>query len=478
MPGVLRSLPFVALAFALVSCQGRFQPRDAGVDGDVSPDGDAEDAGDRDADDAEAGVDGDLEEDLDADGDEEVERAVTFADRAGDGFAAGTFHGTAESSTGLVLLDTPGEGFFLSRVFDAGRDADWRSIRWEPRAPYEKPLPDGGAAETGYGGTGVDMDASVLLLHLDPSRPFAHGDAVADSSGRGNDARAHAPDAPLGAVTGRIDLAIADRMDTYLRVPLATTDDFEFGTDDLTWSLWVATTGDCDERNRVFLGIDGLGAERTHLWLGCTRAAGTSCPDGEAGGRAGGHFRSVHSAADGGGFCGRTVINDGRWHHIALVKSGHSSATLALWVDGALEAEIRVAFAAPFGFPGDPDLTLGDFTGGTYPAEGHFDEVAIWRRALSAAEVRGVFLRGALRLRLQVRACAAPDCSDGPPFVGPDGTAATSFVDRRAPSAPVCEASLPPLSGRYFQYRALLESDAPGERPALGSITIEGSLRP
>jgi hypothetical protein len=169
------------------------------------------------------------------------------------------------------------------------------------------------------------------------------------------------------------------------------------------------------------------------------------------------------------------VINDGRWHHLLLTKTGHDPAILNLWVDGVLEAEVTGSFVEPFGFPQNPDLTVGDFTGGTYPAIGTFDEVAIWRRTLTEEEIATVFRRGALRLQLQVRACESSTCSDSPDFLGPDGSRDTFFTDDRMPAETVVAHELTSLTGQFMQYRVVMETDTPAVSPELESVTIMGN---
>lgn len=81
---------------------------------------------------------------------------------------------------------------------------------------------------------------------------------------------------------------------------------------------------------------------------------------------------------------GATPIADGTWHHVALTYDG---ATLQLWVDGALDAEGPIAGAPQ---AGTGQLHLGGYHYGSgeccYLA-GAIDDVRLYERALSAAEV-------------------------------------------------------------------------------------------
>jgi hypothetical protein len=80
-------------------------------------------------------------------------------------------------------------------------------------------------------------------------------------------------------------------------------------------------------------------------------------------------------------------INDGKWHHLAA--SWHSSA-VDLYLDGKLVAQDTEYRAMQQGFL--PELQFGAGTA-SYPAPfiGWIDEIALWDRALTAAEVRHQF---------------------------------------------------------------------------------------
>ncbi|MEM9487802.1 MAG: LamG-like jellyroll fold domain-containing protein, partial [Myxococcota bacterium] len=260
-----------------------------------------------------------------------------------DSFAAGTFEGTEWAGDHLQLAADRDSGEFLSRVFDAGSaDAAWSTLSWQTRAPHGRSLPGMGRSDTGYARDAVDMRDNVLLLRMDESEAAGNGQVLTDASGRGNDAVVASGGNVLLPESGLFDGALHDSADTHAFVDLATTRDFDFGAGDFTWALWAKTSQSCQEENRVFMGSDGDGSgqDRVHLWLGCAHHTRSSCSDGQNGGRAAGTF----IAGAGEGFCGQSRINDGQWHHLAIVKSGHSPATLTLYVDGRVEMTNQVNF--------------------------------------------------------------------------------------------------------------------------------------
>jgi len=148
-------------------------------------------------------------------------------------------------------------------------------------------------------------------------------------------------------------------------------------------------------------------------------------------------------------------------------------------VDGVLEHEVAARFSDPIVFSNGPQLAIGAFSKGEgkYQSEASLDEVAIWRRALTAGEVRALYLRGALRLGFQVRACLDATCSGDPPFVGPGDSPTALFADEEGGDHGKVQASLAGLSAaRYLQYRAVLASGAPPETPAVSSVNVVPSI--
>ena len=354
---------------------------------------------------------------------------------------------------------------FVSRVLDSGGPrVRWDTLGWKPRAPAWKGLPDEGFTETGYAEGNVSMANNVLLLHADGAGTLADGATVPDASGRGHAATYVAQDrTPSGYVPGRVGEGLALSRASYLRVGGDAAPDFAFGQEPFTWAAWVKLTS-CQDNNLVAMGAEGSSGQ-PHVWFG--GGCDDSCPDGRA------WFVARDSTGDIASVCHHTRLDDGEWHHLVAVKSGQAPATLTLYVDGD---PVSVTHTYPGDFSFDRGPLLGQFPGLNYPTAVTLDEVAIWRRELSAAEVRDVWWRGGTRLKLQVRTCDEPTCA-GVPFVGPDGTAATFFSeathgsdDRPPDLGPLGQAGARP--GRYFQYAVGLETDSSRDTPGLMEVSV------
>ncbi len=186
---------------------------------------------------------------------------------------------------------------------------------------------------------------------------------------------------------------------------------------------------------------------------------------------------------------GSTDVADGKWHHLTMVRSG---SNLLMYEDGAL-ANTCAASNGDLSNAANK-LELGTNTGcGSCEYDGSADELAIWSRALGATEIAQLYRRGANRMKFQVRTCTAYDCSDQASFHGPDDTASTYFSELHnnysqpeggdvgasnlvLPGAPTMTfsnfTSLLLTNRRYFQYKAILESDDLGTSCNYGSGAV------
>jgi hypothetical protein len=215
--------------------------------------------------------------------------------------------------------------------------------------------------------------------------------------------------------------------------------------------------------NRVFFGGESLDPTNPHNWFGVR----SDCNGAASGAFLGGTLRS-NVGGERVNYCGASVVNDGQWHFGAVTKSGHTDTTVRVYADGARESSLEGGFLGPLTFR-NPDDTwnVGAFRDGRFPTTVDLAEVVMWRRALSDAEVRSLHRRVALRVRVQLRSCSLPDCSDVP-------FASGGFVDPPDTSeVPVQHGDLG-VEGRYVQLRATLESDIPGDSPELEWLQLEG----
>jgi hypothetical protein len=114
------------------------------------------------------------------------------------------------------------------------------------------------------------------------------------------------------------------------------------------------------------------------------------------------------------------------------------------------------------------------------------DEVALWTRALSAAEILQLYRRGGIRVKFQVRSCTDIACT-GESWKGPDNTSGTYYSElfnysaqAVTPSGSV-QAGLPTmtfanftsLAARpFYQYRTIFETDESTYVPTVRTATV------
>ena len=141
------------------------------------------------------------------------------------------------------------------------------------------------------------------------------------------------------------------------------------------------------------------------------------------------------------------TLRDGQWHHLAVTKSG---AAAALYIDGTLRHSSTTGAGSQAAI--GPWHVMKNGTNAVF-SEGEADEVALYTRALSAAEVRN-------------RYNLARDLADDPP-----------------PAAPAAAAGEPPLAGTARGGGVLGSGAVPGTKSAAlgaaavrrGTLTVRGA---
>ena len=98
----------------------------------------------------------------------------------------------------------------------------------------------------------------------------------------------------------------------------------------------------------------------------------------------------------GGGAYGSTDLNDGLWHHVAVVQSGSTLGTVQLYVDGALETMSYNGGGSALAI--NTTVTSNNvYIGGSqhaanYSFLGSIDEVRIYDSALTQSEVQALMV--------------------------------------------------------------------------------------
>ena len=348
-------------------------------------------------------------------------------------------------------------GIYTSRVSQAtSATQTWnRALAWQTSRPLGKGLPSGHAAEStsdySSGGTTLNQNL-VTMWHFDElgSGTVAGGDFY-DDSGYSNTGTAQGT-VGSGILVGQTGIAYRG---IYLDGSSGYVSSTNLFAEPTTYSLqiWFKTLTTSGGKLMGF-GSSATGASTLfdrHIYMENTGVLVYGIYSGG--------FTYVVSPAS---------YNDGKWHHVVATQNG---TVMVLYVDG-VQVGTTTAAGNPQAYDGywrvgyDSLATWGAVPT-SYYFNGNLDEVGIWSRALSAAEVLQLYQRSAASFGLQTRYCTASDCSDNPNWVGPDGTSQTFYSesDNRSGStilagAPnVTLATLGPGASPYFQYRLYLDSD-------------------
>ncbi len=371
-------------------------------------------------------------------------------------------------------------GTFTSRVISVGATSPWTSLSWTPSSPGFKELPDqiGGAQNetvANYSALPTDtiMNGVVGLWHLDGSGWSGAAGEIADSSGHG-----HSGNAVAGAASrtnGKFAGAAAFSGSAAINVD----DGSDLRMQTMTLAAWIQVAPGAGWREIV--GKDNYQDPTRNYWFGLSYGYAQY---GAAGRLV--LLAQKDGVNDGLVAFGTTALDDARWHHVAVTTDG---ATARIYVDG--QEEGSTSYSGILYNGGEPILIGG---GSAWNFGGLIDELGIWSRALSAAEVQSLYLRGANGIRFQVRTCQSIDCSDGI-WQGPDGTNQTYFSELNDNAVPadgadiaandsvlaglpsLSFAAFPPVNfpnARYAQYRAILESydSAAVDGPALKRVDV------
>ncbi|GAB5521255.1 MAG: hypothetical protein RhofKO_35060 [Rhodothermales bacterium] len=158
-----------------------------------------------------------------------------------------------------------------------------------------------------------------------------------------------------------------------------------------------------------------------------------------------------------GGASGLRIIADGDWHHVAYVLA---DSVLQIVVDGELD-ETHVIQSHPEFLPTDYPLWYGWNSTGDVHNTGGVDELSVWRRALSASEIRQLMYTrpapNAVGLTAYYPMDALPQ--DGQVTdIGPNGYHGQAY---EASIIPALRPKAPPWTSRWW-FKALLAMMALG----------------
>lgn len=344
-------------------------------------------------------------------------------------------------------------GIYESKDLTFGDATSWNAISWMPLRPYYKELPDDGANEFGYPEGNADMTGNILLMHLNGAQGTITVDSiVADSSGNSKNGIAK------GILSYDEDGVFRSSLkygnNSHVEISELGVNDEPGGKN--TVEFWMKWDG---SENRIPFSWDN-NYSLSFSW-GCF---GFYLQDS--------NLYGIQSEP----------LKD-EWVHVAAVfhNGGISDENSKLYINGEKVYPYNCyGSGSAKNLSATPAARVGGWALDTNSSfrPSKMDEVAIYDRELSEDEVQDHFKRGAMRLKFQARVCEDLSC-EGVVYGGPDGTPMSFYSEllngeNAPPTIPFSEN----LDGKYFQYKAFLESNSSGYSPVLESVSLETSSYP
>ncbi len=379
----------------------------------------------------------------------------------------------------------------------------WSTLAWWPSLPVGVELPDNGAnwtvtdtqglANSGYRyptGT-LAMSSTVLLMHMNEASgatSFFDTSGARDAQGFRNEGYCdggRCPQTDAGKFNGALRFDGSDDF-VYFQEPK------DFPTTQMSVMFWMRTQ---ESTGGLFqYSVTDSPSSTDGLWRFQENEFAVNVPGNLQVWLGGQVYGSSVSA------------NDGQWHHIAVTWDD-AARTIVIYKDGVaaqtIPSVITYTLTQPHGdsrFPAR--IVIGNriqyayeyaqecywtFWGYTFcypkypyriretsqnPFKGTLDELAVFKRTLSATEIRAAYLRGVARMTFQVRTCATAACSGaGEYFVGPGGLRSTYYTDQPDSSTPLWSLA-GAQSNPYLQYRTYMDGFVPNYTPELITVTV------
>ncbi|MBU0732064.1 LamG domain-containing protein [Patescibacteria group bacterium] len=170
------------------------------------------------------------------------------------------------------------------------------------------------------------------------------------------------------------------------------------------------------------------------------------------------------------------VLTENEWNHVAAV---HTNSFVTLYVNGSPVSGSFIAGSAASIQTNDEPLRIGVYKDVASYDDffvGSMDELALFSRELSAAEIEDHYRRGANRLKFQVRTCDDAVCTTPGTWIGPDGTGSDYYTELSNTTTTTPSLNITNFSNtQYMQYQGIWETDNQNSSPELPSITLDFS---
>jgi len=323
-------------------------------------------------------------------------------------FSQGAFQNTFYNGSVLKLNLGSLTGLYISSIFDAGNLSNWTSISWNSTEQGEL---------SNYRQSNL-MNGNILLYHLNEL-----SGSITDYSN--NSINANTSGGVLYNQQGKFGGAIGfDGVDDYLNLSSA---QLISNNTPFTISMWFKSGGLAPVND--FDMMFSTKTNQVQNWrFGISNYAGFS--DITFGSNA--NFISAKTGSVG--------LVSNMWYNLVILYNGTNSNSLTSYKLYLSGTEKSLSASSPYGVETGNSF-IGRSTGGYY-FNGSIDEVAVWNRSLTQAEIIDLYRRGISKLNLSVQGCDDGNCTS-PNWTLINGTSPQniSISDKR-----------------YFQYKFYFET--------------------
>ncbi len=406
---------------------------------------------------------------------------TTYTDATIATFNAGTHNNTQATNPGApIALDnvgltsvglSAGSATYTSSIKDVGQPQTWTTIQWTPWIPYGKEILNNwtGNTENGYAKGGLYMWGTTMLLHMNEASGL-----IMDSSGNGHH----------GTITGGVAYNTPAKLGTGLTfngtngyvsmpndsgVPSAPNPYVSLSWNYGTIAFWMKPTFNLGaDTGMGIIRMPDYGANLNfpggyNVEIYRATASGPTTIKGSLG-WGNGTTSNVKT------LLGTTPLVSGNWYHVIMT---YNLTTLYLYLNGVLEASMPYSNSTLWSSQTAPLFIGRDIASESTNKRwysGVLDEIVLFNgRTMTSDEALGLYARGAAHLKLQVRTCDDPACS-GENFTGPAGTTSDYYTDASTGSQPPTYTITNQPVNRYFQYKALFDTEAAQVNPTVRSV--------
>jgi hypothetical protein len=306
------------------------------------------------------------------------------------GTAGGAFTSTAgitlNSSTGEIDLDASTVGTYSITYTTTGVCPDNQSTNitinaadnaafaysassYEPTDSDPTPTITGLTGGTFSGTTGLVINSTTGEIDLSASTVASHAityDTTSSGSSVCPNTSTQTVDIALAGIANNYSMNF-DGTNDFVSIPSVS--NLNFGTGDLTYSIWVKAS--FSSSNRYFIG---------------TFTDSTSNNGGIAIGTHTAEYPSWKVWFSGTAFVtGTAAIVDGEWHHFVLTRD---SGTVQVYIDGVADGASATITKS---ITNTAALQVGRLMNGQEYWNGDLDEFAIWNTALTSTQIESIY---------------------------------------------------------------------------------------